>query len=101
MLELTEERQTFVFEAIGSTPVLSLLRGFSAPVKIDMELNDATLQLQLTPLRPPTTRTAALLATERSLGRTAASCGSSRRTWAALHRDLAHAHAHSHEQLRE
>ena len=45
MLELTEERQTFVFEAIGSTPVLSLLRGFSAPVKIDMELNDATLQL--------------------------------------------------------
>jgi aminopeptidase N len=45
VLELTEERQTFVFEAIGSTPVLSLLRGFSAPVKIDMELNDATLQL--------------------------------------------------------
>ena len=45
VLELTEASQTFVFESIPSPPVLSLLRGFSAPVKVDMPLSDATLQL--------------------------------------------------------
>ena len=50
VLELTEERQTFTFDGIASSsggepPVLSLLRGFSAPVKLDMPLSDATLQL--------------------------------------------------------
>jgi aminopeptidase N len=33
VLELTEQRQTFVFDRIASRPVPSLLRGFSAPVK--------------------------------------------------------------------
>ena len=45
VLELTQARQTFVFEAIPSTPVLSLLRGFSAPVKVDMPLSNQTLEL--------------------------------------------------------
>lgn len=45
VLELTQASQTFTFDKIPSAPVLSLLRGFSAPVKIDMELSDATLEL--------------------------------------------------------
>jgi len=45
VLELMQAEQTFVFDAIPSSPVLSLLRGFSAPVKIDMPLDDATLEL--------------------------------------------------------
>jgi aminopeptidase N len=45
VLELTQASQTFVFDAIPSAPVLSLLRGFSAPVKVDMPLSDATLEL--------------------------------------------------------
>lgn len=34
LLELREEQQTFTFAGIQEKPVLSLLRGFSAPVKI-------------------------------------------------------------------
>jgi aminopeptidase N len=45
VLELTQESQAFVFTHIPSAPVLSLLRGFSAPVKVDMPLSDATLEL--------------------------------------------------------
>jgi len=45
VLELTQPSQTFVFESIASAPVLSLLRGFSAPVKLDMKLSDAELEL--------------------------------------------------------
>ena len=45
VVELTEASQTFTFDAIPSAPVLSLLRGFSAPVKVDMPLSDATLEL--------------------------------------------------------
>jgi len=33
-LELTRHQQTFQFEKVSSPPVLSLLRGFSAPVKL-------------------------------------------------------------------
>ncbi|MDF1582790.1 MAG: aminopeptidase N [Methyloprofundus sp.] len=37
ILELTEASQTFVFEKVASTPHISVLRGFSAPVKLNME----------------------------------------------------------------
>ncbi len=36
VLELTETEQTFVFDGLRERPVVSLLRGFSAPVKIKM-----------------------------------------------------------------
>ncbi|TNE76348.1 MAG: aminopeptidase N, partial [Gammaproteobacteria bacterium] len=35
VLEITESQQTVVFEGIAEKPVPSLLRGFSAPVKLD------------------------------------------------------------------
>lgn len=35
LLEITEREQQFVFEQVAEKPVLSLLRGFSAPVKLD------------------------------------------------------------------
>jgi aminopeptidase N len=34
VLELTQEQQTFVFERVQEKPVPSLLRGFSAPIKL-------------------------------------------------------------------
>ncbi|MGQ7275921.1 aminopeptidase N [Marinobacter sp. V034] len=34
VLELTEQEQTFTFEGLNARPVPSLLRGFSAPVKV-------------------------------------------------------------------
>jgi hypothetical protein len=37
VLELRETKQTFVMEGVKEKPVLSILRGFSAPVKIDFE----------------------------------------------------------------
>lgn len=37
MLELTEVEQTFVFEGVMEKPVPSLLRGFSAPVKLHFD----------------------------------------------------------------
>ena len=43
MLELTEREQSFVFEGIGQRPVPSLLRGFSAPVKIKYDYSDEDL----------------------------------------------------------
>jgi aminopeptidase N len=36
ILELTEKERTFVFEGLSTPPVLSVLRGFSAPVKLVM-----------------------------------------------------------------
>ena len=36
IIELTETQQTFTFEQIPTKPVVSLLRGFSAPVKLQM-----------------------------------------------------------------
>jgi aminopeptidase N len=42
-LVLTEPEQRFVFEDIGSPPLPSLLRGFSAPVLLDDGLDDAAL----------------------------------------------------------
>ncbi|MDD2713079.1 MAG: DUF3458 domain-containing protein, partial [Simplicispira sp.] len=42
-LVLSEVGQTFVFSGIDSAPVPSLLRGFSAPVVLDMDYSDAEL----------------------------------------------------------
>ncbi|MGR8934375.1 MAG: aminopeptidase N [Gammaproteobacteria bacterium] len=39
VLELKESQQTFYFERLPAKPVVSLLRGFSAPVKLDMPRN--------------------------------------------------------------
>ncbi|MCK5356484.1 MAG: aminopeptidase N, partial [Methyloprofundus sp.] len=36
-LQLTEQTQRFVFDNVPSQPVVSILRGFSAPVKLDMQ----------------------------------------------------------------
>ncbi|GMQ87295.1 MAG: aminopeptidase N [Gammaproteobacteria bacterium] len=43
MLELKQASQQFEFTGIGEEPVLSLLRGFSAPVKLEMERSDEEL----------------------------------------------------------
>ena len=43
MLELRDQRQTFRFDHLDAPPVVSLLRGFSAPVKVEMQRNDAEL----------------------------------------------------------
>ncbi|MGZ8226323.1 MAG: aminopeptidase N [Methylococcaceae bacterium] len=37
ILQLTQPKQTFVFESLTEQPVVSILRGFSAPVKLVME----------------------------------------------------------------
>jgi aminopeptidase N len=47
VLELTEASQDFVFEDLPEEPVPSLLRGFSAPVKLIAEQDDADLALLL------------------------------------------------------
>lgn len=47
VLELTEEEQVFRFDGIPSRPVPSLLRGFSAPVKLDYAYTDQQLLMLL------------------------------------------------------
>jgi len=47
VLELTEEEQVFRFEGIANRPVPSLLRGFSAPVKLDYSYTDQQLLMLL------------------------------------------------------
>lgn len=47
VLELTEERQSFVFEDLAEAPVPSLLRGFSAPVKLEFDYREEDLALLL------------------------------------------------------
>jgi len=42
-LELTEEEQTFDFAGLAEPPLPSLLRGFSAPVKLQMEVAPSQL----------------------------------------------------------
>ncbi len=44
VLNLKEAEQTFVFENIEAKPYLSLLREFSAPVKLDYDTSDEELQ---------------------------------------------------------
>jgi aminopeptidase N len=43
VLELRERSQSFRFEDVGAPPVASLLRGFSAPVELEVERSDADL----------------------------------------------------------
>lgn len=43
VLELTEAEHTFMFEAVDAAPVPSLLRGYSAPVKLRYDYSDAEL----------------------------------------------------------
>ncbi|WP_435259413.1 aminopeptidase N [Thioclava sp. FR2] len=38
VLEMTETRQSFSFEGLGARPVVSILRGFSAPVVLERDL---------------------------------------------------------------
>ena len=45
VLELKEQSQTFVFEDIHTAPVPSILRGFSAPVRVEIEQSDEDLAL--------------------------------------------------------
>ena len=47
VIELTESAQTFVFEGIDEEPTPSLLRGFSAPVRLEMDRRPETLALQM------------------------------------------------------
>ncbi len=44
-LLLTEAEQSFVFEKVGTQPVPSLLRGFSAPVRLDYPYTDSELAI--------------------------------------------------------
>jgi len=43
LCELTEDSKTFEFKGVTQEPVISLLRGLSAPVKIEMETTDSDL----------------------------------------------------------
>lgn len=43
VLKLTQAQQRFSFEGISSKPVVSLLRGFSAPIKLNVALSDDEL----------------------------------------------------------
>ncbi|PIQ44206.1 MAG: aminopeptidase N [Gammaproteobacteria bacterium CG11_big_fil_rev_8_21_14_0_20_46_22] len=43
VLKLTQIEQRFSFEGIASKPVVSLLRGFSAPIKLNIDLSDEEL----------------------------------------------------------
>ena len=47
IIELTEAEQSFSFEGVRERPVLSLLRGFSAPVKLTLERSTEELALLL------------------------------------------------------
>ncbi|ODT60035.1 MULTISPECIES: aminopeptidase N [Paracoccus] len=42
VLEMTEAQQSFAFEGLGARPVASVLRGFSAPVMLRRQMDDAT-----------------------------------------------------------
>jgi len=45
VLEMTEPEQSFIFDNVPSRPVPSILRGFSAPVKLSTDLSDDDLRL--------------------------------------------------------
>lgn len=45
VLEVTAREQTFTFNGIHAKPVPSILRGFSAPVKLETDLSDDDLRL--------------------------------------------------------
>ncbi|MFH7319824.1 aminopeptidase N [Desulfurivibrio sp. D14AmB] len=56
LLEVTEVEQEFVFEGMAAKPTPSLLRGFSAPVRLDYPYSDQQLQLLLAHDSDPFTR---------------------------------------------
>ncbi|EEB83524.1 aminopeptidase N [Roseobacter sp. GAI101] len=41
ILEMTQAEQSFVFDNLGTRPIVSILRGFSAPVVLTQDLSDA------------------------------------------------------------
>jgi aminopeptidase N len=43
ILELTEAEQTFTFDRVAARPVVSLLRGFSAPVRLTVDQSESDL----------------------------------------------------------
>eukprot|EP00285_Hemiselmis_virescens_P017210 CAMPEP_0173387206 /NCGR_PEP_ID=MMETSP1356-20130122/9732_1 /TAXON_ID=77927 ORGANISM="Hemiselmis virescens, Strain PCC157" /NCGR_SAMPLE_ID=MMETSP1356 /ASSEMBLY_ACC=CAM_ASM_000847 /LENGTH=198 /DNA_ID=CAMNT_0014343731 /DNA_START=48 /DNA_END=641 /DNA_ORIENTATION=+ len=43
VLELREKKQDFTFEGVTEAPVVSILRGYSAPVKVQFEQSDEDL----------------------------------------------------------
>ncbi len=45
VLDVTQSRQSFTFVGVGVKPVPSLLRGFSAPVKVEFDYDDDALAL--------------------------------------------------------
>jgi aminopeptidase N len=45
ILEMTEREQSFTFDHVSTRPVPSILRGFSAPVKLITDLSDDDLRL--------------------------------------------------------
>jgi aminopeptidase N len=45
ILEMTEREQSFIFNDINTRPVPSILRGFSAPVKLISDISDDDLRL--------------------------------------------------------
>ncbi|MCB1538149.1 MAG: aminopeptidase N [Alphaproteobacteria bacterium] len=47
VLELQKAEQSFVFENIGSKPVPSILRGFSAPVQVEMDEEEDALRFRM------------------------------------------------------
>ena len=47
ILQLTQAQQAFIFEAVKEQPVVSILRGFSAPVKLVMERSPEELAFLL------------------------------------------------------
>jgi aminopeptidase N len=47
LLELSQASQTFVFEDVPARPTPSLLRGFSAPVRLETDSTDADLLLRM------------------------------------------------------
>ncbi len=48
VLEITKKKETFRFTNVPSRPVPSLLRGFSAPVNLEIDLSDADLAFLMT-----------------------------------------------------
>ncbi len=56
VLDLRTARQTFRFVDVSSSPVPSLLRGFSAPVRLEMDLDDDELALLATHDTDPVNR---------------------------------------------
>lgn len=45
VLEMTEREQTFTFDNVATRPIPSILRGFSAPVKLTSDLSNDDLRL--------------------------------------------------------